>query len=278
MSNDTTTATVDTAATAETADTKPKNNGRNANGTFALGNLGGPGNPFNRQIAALRKEVVNCCTPERLRRITEKMMDLAEEGDVAAAKLVYTFALGKPAEMPNPDRLDIEEWKLYRETAPMKAETAALGAVGSPAFHLRNVRATRPIIDFLMQEEMNQVANRPVLSPEEKQKREAEEAAACEAFLNQPVPDDDPRVQHLGLSAKSPSTNGGNGHVPPSTNGDIRAVSPSANGGNGKVSPSTNGGNGKVPPSTNGGNGKKMSEEERKREYEALLDMLRDMR
>ena len=132
MSNDTTTAT----ATAETADTKPKNNGRNANGTFALGNLGGPGNPFNRQIAALRKEVVNCCTPERLRRITEKMMDLAEEGDVAAAKLVYTFALGKPAEMPNPDRLDIEEWKLYRETAPMKAASVKLrlpeSSVGIP--------------------------------------------------------------------------------------------------------------------------------------------------
>ena len=197
MSNDTTKT--------ENANAKPENTGHDARGRFTVGNLGGPGNPFNRQIAALRKEIVNCCTPERLRRIAVKMMDLAEEGDIAAAKLILTFAIGKPQPMPNPDRMDIEEWAGYRETAPMKAETAAMGAVGSPEFHLRNVRATRPIIDFLMQQEMNELANRPVPTPEDKQKREEEERAACEKFLNTPVPDDDPRVQYLDLGQPSPS-------------------------------------------------------------------------
>lgn len=256
-----------TATKPENANATAQNPGRNANGTFALGNLGGPGNPFGRQVAALRQELLEVCTKQRLRRIAEKMMDLADAGNVAAAKFVFTFVLGRPRPMPNPDRMDIEEWEGFRETAPMKAETAAMGAVGSPEFHLRNVRATRPIVDFLMHQEMNEAANRPVPSPEEKQKREREEAAACEKFLNTPVSDDDPRVQFLGLAQPSPSTNGRNGHVPPSRNG-----------GNGQPSPLANGPIRAVSPSANGDNGKKMSEQERKREWEGILDMLRGMR
>ena len=229
----------------ENASEKSAHPGRDAKGRFTLGNLGGPGNPFNRQISALRKELANTCTPERLRKIANKMMDLADNGDVAAARLVFTFVLGKPTVMPNPDRVDADELHTYRETVTLKDEAAVLGAVGSAGFHLRGIRAMQPTVDFLNQQELSRMLREEMASPEEKAKRAAEkakredeEAAEVAAFLNTPVPDDDPRVQYLGLGggrpSPSPSTNGDIGHGSPLANGDIRAVSPSTNGRNGK--------------------------------------------
>src|SRR5437879_1879264 len=39
-------------------------NGRAANGQFVKGNRGGPGNPYNRQIAEFRKQFLAVSTPE----------------------------------------------------------------------------------------------------------------------------------------------------------------------------------------------------------------------
>jgi hypothetical protein len=38
----------------------------------------------------------------------------AKEGDVAAAKLVLAYAIGKPTEAVNPDTVDLEEWRLHQ--------------------------------------------------------------------------------------------------------------------------------------------------------------------
>jgi hypothetical protein len=79
-----------------------------------------PGNPYARQVAQLRLELLQRCTPERLGRIAEKMMELAEEGDVSAAKLIFQYVLGKPAESVNPDRVDIDEVEVFRDGACKK--------------------------------------------------------------------------------------------------------------------------------------------------------------
>ena len=47
-----------------TTTTTAAENDRDNLGRFQLGNKGGPGNPFNRQVAALRKTLLN--------RVTEK--------------------------------------------------------------------------------------------------------------------------------------------------------------------------------------------------------------
>jgi hypothetical protein len=44
-------------------------NGREANGRFAAGNPGGPGNPYARKVAELRKEMVNFVSVEDLMHI-----------------------------------------------------------------------------------------------------------------------------------------------------------------------------------------------------------------
>src|SRR5437588_304441 len=90
-------------------------NGHEPNGRFARGNPGGPGNPFARQVAALRKVIINRLTEEDLLAITEALLAKAKEGSVGAAKLLLAYALGKPASAPDPDRLDGQELKHFKE-------------------------------------------------------------------------------------------------------------------------------------------------------------------
>src|SRR5206468_4509411 len=83
--------------------------GREANGRWAKGNPGGPGNPFARRVATLRKVILDRLTEQDLLAITEALLAKAKEGSVGAAKLLLAYAIGKPASAPDPDRLDGQE-------------------------------------------------------------------------------------------------------------------------------------------------------------------------
>jgi hypothetical protein len=82
---------------------------RDAGGRFTTGNPGGPGNPFARHVAQLRSIMLNAVTADDLRAIIGKLLERAKAGDVAAAKLLLAYVLGKPAPAVNPDTLDWEE-------------------------------------------------------------------------------------------------------------------------------------------------------------------------
>jgi hypothetical protein len=88
---------------------------RESNGRFGIGNPGGPGNPFGRRLAALRSAFLNAATEERLQELSEKLFQMALGGDVAAAKLFLAYAVGKPTEGGDPDRLDLEEYAQFLE-------------------------------------------------------------------------------------------------------------------------------------------------------------------
>jgi hypothetical protein len=77
-------------------------------------------------VAALRQAALEAVTPDDVRAIMAQLTALARDGDVAAAKVVLSYAIGKPAEAPDPDRLDVEEWKGFKEVAPMLTEAAGL--------------------------------------------------------------------------------------------------------------------------------------------------------
>src|SRR5262245_8904252 len=55
---------------------------RQANGRFAKGNSGGPGNPFARQVAELRRAVLSKVTKEVIEKIIDAMIDMACKGNV----------------------------------------------------------------------------------------------------------------------------------------------------------------------------------------------------
>src|SRR4051812_43820062 len=94
------------------ADPKPQ---RDARGRFNRGNKGGPGNPFGRRVAQLREVLLRSATDENVERLANMVMERAFAGDMAAAKLLLLYWIGKPKEVAEPDRVDVEEWEQAKE-------------------------------------------------------------------------------------------------------------------------------------------------------------------
>jgi hypothetical protein len=104
-------------ATIRETETKQAKEGRDAKGRFAKGNKGGPGNPFARKIAMLRQTLVNFVTEEDMKHIAFVLKMKAESGDIQAMKLLFQYVIGKPTDVVDPDRLDVDEWEKIQECA-----------------------------------------------------------------------------------------------------------------------------------------------------------------
>jgi hypothetical protein len=107
----------------------PPPSGRESNGRFAKGNPGGSGNPFARQTAALRRELVESVTAEDIRQIAQRLLQQAKEGDVPSARLLFSYAIGRPAPVVDPDTLDQQEWQALRQQVKMEDANAYLQSV-----------------------------------------------------------------------------------------------------------------------------------------------------
>jgi hypothetical protein len=100
---------------------KPATDGRTTKGTFAPGNTFARGNPNARKMAALRAALLECATAERMKALGEKLYEMAMAGDLAAAKLLLAYAIGKAPEAVDADRLDLDEWAIIA-AAPTRAQ------------------------------------------------------------------------------------------------------------------------------------------------------------
>jgi hypothetical protein len=247
------------------------NTGHDARGRFMPGNPGGPGNPFGRKVAAFRQLLLKCVTEDDFRKVIAAVISSAAEGNAQAQKLFLTYVIGKPERTVDPDRMDIDEWNVYRDAVPMKAEAATVMQAGDPQLQLDYLRLMRPIITEIMREEVFKMFNE---TPEQREVREEAEAKEAEEFLNRPVnlpegwgPDGrptegvgSPRPDTRRRGAKRPKV-----QPPPSPYGDSGARPPSPHGtppspyGDRGAAPSLNGekqtappGDGRFPPSSNG--------------------------
>src|SRR3954452_15286390 len=81
-----------------------KEGGRDERGRFRPGNSGGPGNPFARKVAALRKALLDSVSEQDLQEIVVLLKLKAQRGDLAAVKLLFQYCLGKPEPAKDPDR------------------------------------------------------------------------------------------------------------------------------------------------------------------------------
>jgi hypothetical protein len=109
-------------AAGTTTEKKPKK-GRNSHGQFTKGNKGGPGNPFARQVGQLRSSLIHSTTREEVIRVGDVLKEKALGGDVAAIKLFFYYLIGRPADVVDPDRMDIDEWEKLKEIAVDAHET-----------------------------------------------------------------------------------------------------------------------------------------------------------
>ena len=73
-------------------------NGRDATGRFSKGNPGGPGNPYAQRVGKLRSALLRAVSEADMKAIVARLVKLAREGDVRAAKEVLDRCIGRPTE------------------------------------------------------------------------------------------------------------------------------------------------------------------------------------
>jgi hypothetical protein len=150
----------------------PTDPGRGTDGKFVKGNKGGPGNPFARQVAALRQAFLTSVTKEDIAAIAQAMLEKARAGDVAAARLVIQYSLGRPAEAVDPDRLDELEWQQWtREEVTPENHQVFTGLHAAAANAL--ARQLVPFMQDRHMEDLQQMAD-------EREQERREEAAEDE--------------------------------------------------------------------------------------------------
>ena len=72
--------------------------GRDERGRFMRGNRGGPGNPHVEKTAKLRSALLSAVTEKDLKAVVMKLVKLAKDGDVVAAREILNRCIGKPVE------------------------------------------------------------------------------------------------------------------------------------------------------------------------------------
>jgi hypothetical protein len=85
---------------------------RGANGQFASGNAGGPGRPKGRRVSELRLAAEDAVTPEVIRAVMKKVSLQALQGNLTAARILFERTLGRAADVPLGEPLDIQAPRL----------------------------------------------------------------------------------------------------------------------------------------------------------------------
>jgi hypothetical protein len=114
-------------------ETAPNGAGRGPNGQFRIGNPGGPGNPFSRRLGKMRTAFLDATSVEDVQAVARKLRDQVLAGDVAAATVYLQYAIGRPRAAVEPDRLDLDEWRLLLDSPCLAEIIHAMSAIGLPA-------------------------------------------------------------------------------------------------------------------------------------------------
>lgn len=81
------------------------NGDHDAAGRFLPGNKAATGNPHAKRIARLRTKLLATIRPADLAAVVKSMLDKARDGDVAAARLLLEYSLGRPERFGVDDQL-----------------------------------------------------------------------------------------------------------------------------------------------------------------------------
>jgi len=85
------------------------NGARDARGRFAVGNPGGPGNPYAKQVGRIRSLILEAVTEDDLRAIVAGLVERAKAGDMAAARELLDRLVGRPATAIDADQIELEK-------------------------------------------------------------------------------------------------------------------------------------------------------------------------
>jgi hypothetical protein len=212
-------ADVQNGHTTTDAEPTPSANGKNghdARGRFTAGNPGGSGNPFARQVAALRAAFLNDVSSEDVKEIAAALKAQAKKGNVAAARLVLAYSLGKPAQAVDVDRLDADEWQVIRGNTATLASKVRETVTGGPIslFSTMTMAARPHLVDhhvarFCKKSRKQMERDRRRAARNAEKKRMAEMRAAQAA--DQPVSRAAESSERSAGQPQAPSTDGSSG-------------------------------------------------------------------
>src|SRR5262249_16838246 len=134
---------------------------------------GGPGNPYPRRVAALRRALLDSVTEDDMSAIAEAVIGEAKTGNVAAAKLLFQYVLGKPDSAMNVDlRAPISNGaRAERPTAPKANGSnggSPSGSTVSPPSGLGN--KADQWLDRQVRGVMEKLGSKPLIEPSEMRK------------------------------------------------------------------------------------------------------------
>src|SRR5262249_32268302 len=118
-----------------------------ATGKFLAGNKGGPGrprNPWTRELARRRQVLLLTLNDKAFCQLVDALHAGAWAGDMAAAKLPLSYALGKPTDAPAPDGCDQDEWDRVAAEPTASQVTRAMLDHCDPVQSVRYILALAP--------------------------------------------------------------------------------------------------------------------------------------
>src|SRR5205085_10487913 len=83
--------------------------------------------------------------------VFQELLAKAKTGDVQAMRLFLAYTVGKPEKVHDPDRVDVDEWEVHKETAAM---TDTLGQVLDrplPETPLKLAESMRPAMSHVVE-------------------------------------------------------------------------------------------------------------------------------
>ena len=107
--------------------------GRTDGGRFGPGNKYGKGNPFSRKLGAMRSAFLNAVTEADVAAVARSLLTKTLAGDVEAARLFLSYAVGKPA----------PSWTRTRWTSASSASFSATPPTCAQQAIMEGVRARR---------------------------------------------------------------------------------------------------------------------------------------
>jgi hypothetical protein len=119
-------------------------------------------------------------TDEDIDAIAKRLLELAKAGDVAAARLLLGYAIGKPTETVDPDTLDQQEWAIFRQIPVPPAEVERLVRDVPVDFACELTRALAPHLSDMAKKTAQPFFDGDV-KPTKRQRKQAKRRAALAA-------------------------------------------------------------------------------------------------
>ncbi len=145
-----------------------------------------------------------------MQAIVKGLIHAARHGDVAAARLVLAYSLGKPGPTVDPDAIDINEWQLWQQMgADSKAMASLFGGIHVP-LACEVMRAVLPTLQDLTRQQVADTLAPPAPSADLAHPTEPSSGPPAEPVPGQPPPRSaTPTSQSSTEQRADPETNNG---------------------------------------------------------------------